>query len=132
MDDFKMSIDYLPIGTAVKLKEGKTVVIMGYFVTDEDVTDVYDYCGCLYPEGFDEVSDMFLFDEDQIDEVLYVGYDNEEGQKYRADMAKEIDDAYSDLDDEEDDGSDTEEETEEESKDDNEINLVSLDKIERL
>ena len=69
MDDFKMSIDYLPIGTAVKLKEGKTVVIMGYFVTDEDITDVYDYCGCLYPEGFDEVSDMFLFDEDQIDDI---------------------------------------------------------------
>lgn len=128
--DFKMSVDYLPIGTIVELSDGEKIMIVGYFVVDgEDETNIYDYCGCAYPEGYDEISEMYLFDEEQIEKVLFIGYEDDEGKQYRSDMAKEIDETYSDVEDE-----DEEESPEDSNESSNfdDINLVALDEIERL
>ena len=45
---------YLPIGTVVMLKGGtKRVMISGFCAIDgENVKNMYDYSGCVYPEGF--------------------------------------------------------------------------------
>ena len=45
---------YLPIGTVVMLKGGsKRVMIAGFCAMAEEAGDkVYDYSGCIYPEGF--------------------------------------------------------------------------------
>ena len=45
---------YLPIGTVVMLKGGKKrAMITGFCAISEDNKDkIYDYSGCLYPEGF--------------------------------------------------------------------------------
>ena len=44
---------YLPIGTVVLLKGGqKRLMITGFCsIPKEDKTKIYDYTGCLYPEG---------------------------------------------------------------------------------
>jgi len=66
----------LPIGTVVMLKEGKhRVMITGYcqrLVTAPE--KVYDYVGCLFPEGFLGADKNLLFDRGQVDRIYHVGY----------------------------------------------------------
>ena len=49
-----MQEKYLPIGTVVLLKGGsKRVMITGFCSVDGNESDViYDYNGCVYPEGY--------------------------------------------------------------------------------
>lgn len=73
----------LPIGTVVLLRGGlKKVMITGYSsVSREDSEKVYDYNGCIFPEGFME-NVYVLFDASQIEEVFYEGLRNEEHDSY--------------------------------------------------
>lgn len=70
----------LPIGSVVLLKESeKRVMIMGFVqAKPEDTSVVYDYCGCLYPEGYMDANKIFLFNHGQIDRVFSLGYMDEE------------------------------------------------------
>ena len=67
---------YLPVGTVVMLKGGsKRVMIAGFCaVSDEAGEKVYDYSGCLYPEGFISSTQTCLFDHEQIDKVYFNYY----------------------------------------------------------
>ena len=69
----------LPIGTVVLLRGGlKKVMITGYSsVSREDSEKVYDYNGCIFPEGLME-NIYCLFDASQIEDVLYMGLESEE------------------------------------------------------
>lgn len=75
----------LPIGTVVLLRGGlKKVMITGYSsVSREDSEKVYDYNGCIFPEGLME-NIYVLFDASQIEEVFYEGLKNEEHDDYVA------------------------------------------------
>jgi len=69
-----MKVDFLPIGSVVLLEGGtKTLMVTGYKMkeTPED-EKVYDYVGCVFPEGFMEQV-YALFDSRQIKDVLFVG-----------------------------------------------------------
>ena len=70
---------YLPIGSVVLLKNAKKrVMVMGFAVKGDNSDKVYDYAGCLYPEGLIKSDETLLFDHDQIDKLFYIGYiDNE-------------------------------------------------------
>ena len=77
---------FLPIGTVVLLKGGKKeLMIMGYCIIpgDEaydkngkvDVSNrVFDYGGCVYPEGMVTSNQLFAFNHEQIERVSFVGY----------------------------------------------------------
>lgn len=69
-----MNKNNLPIGTVVLLKGGlKKIMITGHSsVSRDDSEKVYDYNGCIFPEGIME-NVFSLFDADQIEEVLYMG-----------------------------------------------------------
>lgn len=71
---------YLPIGTVVLLKGGiKRVMITGFCVMSSQNNKIYDYTGCLYPEGYVSQNNVMLFDHNQIDKIYYLGLsDNEE------------------------------------------------------
>ena len=71
---------YLPIGTVCILKNAsKKVMITGYAVKGKESGDkVYDYVGCLYPEGVVNSNQNLLFDHVQIDKIFYMGYVDEE------------------------------------------------------
>ena len=71
---------YLPIGTVCILKNAaKRVMITGYAVKGKESGDkVYDYVGCLYPEGVVNSNQNLLFDHVQIDKIFYMGYIDEE------------------------------------------------------
>jgi len=77
---------FLPIGSVVLLKGGKKeVMIMSYCIMPsgkvyspngklEKKGLMFDYGGCLYPEGMIKSDQLFAFNQDQIDKVLYTGY----------------------------------------------------------
>lgn len=75
---------YLPIGTVVILKNGKKrIMITGYIVQGKETGDkVYDYIGCLYPEGVISSDRNLLFDHDQINQIFYVGYSDDEQKSF--------------------------------------------------
>lgn len=68
----------LPIGSVVLLNGAdKRVMIIGYQrKTALDSEKIYDYCGCMYPEGFWGPEAATVFDHDQIDRVIAVGLQN--------------------------------------------------------
>lgn len=80
----------LPIGSVVLLKEGtKKLMIIGVKpVTAEKPDEIYDYIGVLYPEGFLSNEYNFLFNHDNINDVVFVGYNNPERENFIKVMAE--------------------------------------------
>lgn len=71
---------YLPIGSVVLLKGGKKrAMITGFCsVAQENQEKIYDYSGCVYPEGYLSSNQVCLFDHDQIDKIFFTGFEDEE------------------------------------------------------
>ena len=79
-----MKIAYLPIGSVVLLKNGKKrIMIYGRKMKKEGDEMVYDYLGCLYPEGALESKDVILFDHDQIQMIYFIGFQDLEELAFR-------------------------------------------------
>lgn len=76
--------DLLPIGSVVLLKEGtKKAMIFGIKQTsDDDVHIDYDYIGVMYPEGFLGGNYQFLFNHQDIKEVFFRGYEDDERKDF--------------------------------------------------
>ena len=76
---------FLPVGTVVLLKDGtKRVMITGFCTMEEDQLDkIYDYCGCLFPEGFISMDKNLLFDHDQIVKVDHMGLVDDEEKAFK-------------------------------------------------
>ena len=67
---------YLPIGTVVLLKNAKKrLMIIGFCaIPDDSQNKVFDYCGCLYPEGLLKSDQIALFNHDEIDKIYDYGF----------------------------------------------------------
>ena len=74
----------LPIGTVCKLLNGKRrVMITGHFVkSNNDNSKVFDYCGCGFPEGVISPKLNLVFDNNQIESIEKIGYEDEESTKF--------------------------------------------------
>lgn len=79
---------YLPIGTVVLLNGGtKKVMVTGFCsVTEEEQNKIYDYTGCIYPEGYLDYDEICLFNHDQIEKVYHMGYVDEECQDFNEEL----------------------------------------------
>ena len=77
--------ELLPVGSVVLLKNSeKRVTVMGFCQAKPDDTDtVYDYCGCLYPEGYIDADHVYLFNHEQVEKVYSLGYMDEEQFAFR-------------------------------------------------
>ena len=81
-----MKKDKLPIGTVVLLNGGaKEIMITGYNSTGDDGKS-YDYNSCVFPEGFME-NKFVLFNEDQIHEIIFRGYESGETLERKPEMS---------------------------------------------
>lgn len=75
---------YLPIGSVVLLKNGKKrVMVYGRKVKANGEEKVYDYLGCLYPEGALNSQNVILFNHDQIQMVYFIGFQDLEEIAFR-------------------------------------------------
>ena len=79
----KIPNKYLPIGTVVMLKGGtKRLMITGFCVVQENNKEkIWDYSGCLYPEGFINSNQICLFDHEQIDKIYHIGLSNDDEER---------------------------------------------------
>lgn len=79
-----MSQKFLPIGSVVLLKGGdKKIMITGFGIIDDVNHKIYEYMGCLYPEGFISNERNLAFEHDQIAEICALGFSNEEDKEFR-------------------------------------------------
>ncbi len=83
---------YLPIGTVVLLKNAKKkVMITGFASMSPDTGDtVYDYSGCMYPEGFINYDQVCVFNHDQIDQVFFKGFADQEEADFKKKLVEEL------------------------------------------
>lgn len=74
----------LPVGSVVLLKGGvKKLVVMGIKQASVEKQDEeYDYMGVLYPEGYLGDDTMFLFNHEDINDIIFTGYSNPEREKF--------------------------------------------------
>lgn len=82
--------DLLPVGSIVRLKNGiKKIMIFGVKQQSEDHVE-YDYIAVLYPEGNLGQKGKFLFNHEDIEEVVFRGFEDDE----RTDFIKLLDNYY--------------------------------------
>lgn len=79
---------YLPIGSIVLLKGGtKKVMVTGYFsVPNNNQNKIYDYTGCIYPEGVINTNEVCMFNKEQIDKIFFLGYSTDEELSFQKDL----------------------------------------------
>lgn len=65
----------------------KRVMIIGFCqaeISDTNEETIYDYAGCLYPEGYIGPSEIYLFNGEQIDKISAFGYQDDEQFAFKA------------------------------------------------
>ena len=86
---------YLPIGSVVLLKNGtKELMITSYCIMpkgdvydkggkiDYDKEKIIDYGACIYPEGILDSDSIIGFNHDNIDKVVFKGYETEASKEF--------------------------------------------------
>lgn len=87
-----MKKEFLPVGSVVLLKGGtKRVMITGFCSVDNNNKDVlYDYTGCLYPEGIINSNEICLFNEEQIERVDFRGFSDQEEIDFKQNLSQAV------------------------------------------
>lgn len=81
--------DLLPVGSVVLLKDGeKRLMICGRIQTDIETGSDYDYCACYYPEGMISSKELFMFNNDDIKRVYFIGFQDSEEFQFRKFLAE--------------------------------------------
>lgn len=81
--------ELLPIGSVVLLEEGKkNLMIIGLLQRDEEGNE-YDYVGLMHPEGYINHESFFLFNQEDINRIIFIGCINADTQVYFSEL-KEI------------------------------------------
>ncbi|MBE6984365.1 MAG: DUF4176 domain-containing protein [Ruminococcaceae bacterium] len=80
MTNFK---ELLPIGSVVILREAKKrLMIYGIRQTNKENKKEYDYIGVLYPEGNLGGKSYVMFNHEDIKDVFFRGYEDEERKTF--------------------------------------------------
>ena len=76
---------YFPIGTVVLLKDAtKKLMIIGIAQKQFETNKIWDYAGCVFPEGYLAPDKIFLFNHEQIEQVYMIGYQDQEQLEFLA------------------------------------------------
>ena len=80
---------FLPVGTVVLLEGGnKRLMIYGIMQNNPADNKQYDYVGCLYPEGFVGAEHNYLFNNENIQKVEFIGFVDGEQQAFRVRLSE--------------------------------------------
>lgn len=77
---------YLPLGSVVMLKgASKRLMVTGFctMAADDESGVMFDYSGCMYPEGVISSDQTALFNHDQIEKVYHLGLVDEEEKSFK-------------------------------------------------
>lgn len=81
----QLKYDYLlPIGSVVKLKKmGQRMMIMGVLQNDKTKDNkTFDYSAVPYPEGLHDARIHIGFNQDDIETVVFRGYEDDERKAF--------------------------------------------------
>ena len=85
---------FLPLGTVVLLKNAKhRVMVIGYMTQILNTKKIYDYSGCMFPEGYVASSQVLAFNHEDIDKIYYIGH-NDDTVKKNNDYLKKFEKKY--------------------------------------
>lgn len=74
----------LPIGTVVKFKDwNQTLMIYGRMQNDSKTLKRWDYVACFYPHGNLTADSNIFFNHQDISEIVFMGYVNEDEIAFR-------------------------------------------------
>ena len=65
-------------------------MIIGRLLASEDMDQVYDYLGVIYPVGITAEDDHYFFNRDAIEQVFHVGYIDEEEIAFKEEVLSEL------------------------------------------
>ena len=87
---------FLPIGSVVRLKDtpDQLFMIFGWLQKSLHREGVYDYIAVMYPEGLANKVLCFYFNEDEIEEVLFKGFQNDKELEYRDYVSRRVHELY--------------------------------------
>ena len=75
--------DLLPIGSVIWLKDAeRPLMIFGEKQENSDTHEEYDYIGVIYPEGNMGPDSQFLFMHDDIEKVVFRGYEDTSREEF--------------------------------------------------
>lgn len=78
---------YLPIGSVVTLKNSyERLIIIGVNQKSSKDGKVYDYAACLYPYGYVNGDELFLFNNDKVKKIYFKGFFDVEMKDYYEDI----------------------------------------------
>lgn len=76
--------ELLPLGSVIMLKGGnKRVMICGRIQTRSSDGELFDYSACYFPEGIIDPKEMFLFNNEDVDMVYFLGLQDIEEFEFR-------------------------------------------------
>lgn len=85
-------MNILPLGSVVRLKKGEIklmIITRVPLYNNKGTIGYFDYAGCLHPVG-QNGQQTFFFNEDDIDEVFFQGYVDDEEERYQAMYEEEM------------------------------------------
>ena len=78
----------LPLGSIVILQKGeKKIMVHGRKQIEVSSQNMYDYVACLYPEGNINEEYTYLFNHDDIKEIVFRGYSDADEEAFLTYMA---------------------------------------------
>lgn len=84
--------ELLPLGSVVLLKGAeRRLMICGRIQTNVATNEIYDYSACPYPEGFISSKELIMFNNESIDKVYFIGFQDTEEFKFRKFVNENID-----------------------------------------
>ena len=90
----KQKKDYkglLPLGSVVSLKDmDPKVFISGRIVCAEGDDRIYDYVGCIYPEGMGKGDELIFFDREAVERLYFIGYQDEYEIAFRTEVLDKL------------------------------------------
>lgn len=82
---------FLPIGSVVLLKNAeKKLMICGRVQVDVSSGVRYDYAGCYYPEGIIDSKELFLFNNEDVDQLFFIGFQDGDEINFRNLLGEEL------------------------------------------
>ena len=84
--------ELLPLGSVVILKGAeKRLMICGRIQTNVATNEVYDYSACPYPEGLISSKEIIMFNNESIEKVYFIGFQDTEEFKFRKYINENLD-----------------------------------------
>ncbi len=77
----------LPIGSVIRTEGAeRKLMVIGRVVTTEENDMIFDYVGVPYPEGINDTDKLYFFNRDQIEQLLFIGFQDPEAIAFQREV----------------------------------------------